>query len=104
MRKESEPVRPLVTIYWSRLVLAIVAAAISTFLALVMGERGLNTFLNGLTIALLVYLITYYAVFKPVFGKKVEKQSKLMTQGIGLYFFGWLVSWIVIYTIALGPV
>ena len=96
--------RPLVTIYWSRLVLAIVAAAISTMVSLALGERGLNTFLNGLTIALLVYLITYYAVFRPFFGKKVEKQSKLMTQGIGVYFFTWLVSWILIYSVALGPV
>jgi len=96
-------VRPLVTIYWSRLVLAIVAAAISTWVALAMGERGLSTFLNGLTIALLVYLVTYYAVFKPFFGKKVEKQSKLMTQGIGIYFFAWLVVWILIYSIALNP-
>ena len=95
--------RPLVTIYWSRLVLAIVAAAISTVLALTMGERGLNTFLNGLTIALLVYLITYYVVIKPVFGSKVEKKGKLMTQGIGIYFLGWLASWILFYSIALGP-
>ena len=88
--------RPLVTIYWTRLVLAIIAAAISTVVALAMGERGLNTFLNGLTIALLVYLVTYFLVFKPVYGKKVEKerQGKLMTQGIGIYFFTWLVSWI----------
>lgn len=92
--------RPLVTIYWSRLILAIVAAAMSTWVALAMGERGFSTFLNGLTIALLVYLVTYYVVFKPFFGNKVEKQSKLMTQGIGLYFFAWLVSWILIYTIA----
>ena len=100
-----QPVRPLVTIYWTRLVLAIVAAVISTVVALALGERGLNTFLNGLTIALLVYLITYYLVFKPMFGSKVpkEKQGKLMTQGIGIYFLTWLVSWIVIYSIALGP-
>jgi hypothetical protein len=94
--------RPLVTIYWSRLALAIVAATISTVLALVMGDQGFNTFMNGLTIALLVYLITYYLVFKPLYGKKVEKQNKLMTQGIGIYFFAWLVSWVVIYSIARG--
>jgi hypothetical protein len=97
-----QPVRPLVTIYWTRLGLALVAAAISTVVALAMGERGFNTFLNGLTIALLVYLITYYLVFKPMFSKKVEKQNKLMTQGIGIYFFTWLVSWILIYSTALG--
>jgi hypothetical protein len=92
-------VRPLATIYWSRLALAIVAAAISTEVALAFGERGINTFLNGLTIALLVYLITYYLVYKPKYGSRVEKQSKLLTQGIGIYFFAWLVCWILIYTL-----
>jgi hypothetical protein len=95
-------VRPLATIYWTRLVLAVVAAAISTEVTLAFGERGLNTFINGLTIALLVYLVTYYVFFKVRFKNKVEKQSKLMTQGIGIYFFAWLVSWVVIYSIVLG--
>jgi len=94
-------VRPLALIYWTRLVLAIVAGAISTAVALTLGERGLSTFVNGLTIALLVYLVTFY-IFKAQFKGKVEKQSKIMTQGIGIYFFAWLVSWIIIYTIVLG--
>ena len=93
--------RPLVTIYWTRLVLAVVAGAISTAVALALGERGLNTFINGITIALLVYLVTFY-IFKAQYKGKIEKQSKIMTQGIGIYFFAWLVSWIVIYTIVLG--
>ena len=93
--------RPLALIYWTRLVLAIVAGAISTAVALTLGERGLSTFVNGLTIALLVYLVTFY-IFKAQFKGKVEKQSKIMTQGIGIYFFAWLVSWIIIYTIVLG--
>jgi ABC-type uncharacterized transport system permease subunit len=88
-------------IYWTRLVLAAVAGAISTAVAVALGERGLNTFINGLTIALLVYLVTFY-IFKAQFKGKVEKQSKIMTQGIGIYFFAWLVSWVLIYTIVLG--
>jgi len=94
-------VRPLATIYWTRLTLAIIAAAVSTAATLALGERGLNTFINGLTIALLVYLVTFY-IFKAQFKGKIEKQSKIMTQGIGIYFFAWLVSWILIYTIVLG--
>jgi uncharacterized membrane protein YfcA len=89
-------------IYWSRLALAIIAGAISTYVTVALGERGLNTFLNGLTIALAIYLVSYYLVYKPRFKDKVEKQSKLMTQGIGLYFFGWLFSWVLFYTIVLG--
>ena len=88
-------------IYWTRLVLAVVAGAISTAVALALGERGLSTFVNGLTIALTVYLVTFY-ILKAQFKGKVEKQSKIMTQGIGVYFFAWLVSWILIYTIVLG--
>jgi glucan phosphoethanolaminetransferase (alkaline phosphatase superfamily) len=95
-------VTPLTQIYWARLAIAIVAAAISTWVTLALGERGVSTFLNGLTIALIVYLITYYLIIKNVFKDKVEKQSKLMTQGIGIYFFTWLVFWILIYTIILG--
>ena len=93
--------RPLALIYWTRLVLAVVGGAISTAVALALGERGLSTFVNGLTIALLVYLVTFY-IFKAQFKGKVEKQSKIMTQGIGVYFFAWLVSWVLIYTIVLG--
>ncbi len=93
--------RPLTIIYWSRLALAVLAGAVSAWVTLAFGERGISTFLNGLTIALLVYLVTYYVVFKPVFKDKVEKQSKLMSQGIGVYFFAWLVSWILIYTLVL---
>jgi hypothetical protein len=94
-------VRPLVTLYWARLSLGIVAAVISTAITLILGERGLNTFLNGLTIALLVYLVTYY-IFKARFWTKVEKQSKIMTMGIGIYFFTWIVFWILLYSLILG--
>jgi hypothetical protein len=89
-------------IYWSRVALAMVAAAISTVVTLMFGERGLNTFLNGVTIALLVYLISYYG-FKAKFGNQIEKKSKIMTMGIGIYFFTWILTWVLTYTIALGP-
>ena len=94
--------KPLVMIYWIRVALAIVAAAISTVITLMFGERGIRTFLNGLTIALLVYLITYY-IIKAKFGNQIEKKSKIMTMGIGIYFFTWILAWVLIYSIALGP-
>ena len=93
--------RPLALIYWLRVVLGVVAGSISTALTLAGGERGLNTFLNGLTIALVVYLVSFY-IIKAKFVNKVEKQSKIMTQGIGIFFFTWLVSWVFIYTLILG--
>ena len=89
-------------IYGTRVALAIVAAAISTVITLMFGERGISTFLNGLTIALLIYLITYY-IFKAKFMNQIEKKSKIMTMGIGIYFFTWILVWVLIYSIVLGP-
>jgi hypothetical protein len=94
-------VRPLKTIYLTRIGLAVVAAALSTAITIAFGERGINTFLNGITIALLIYLITYY-VFKAKYRTQVEKQSKIMSMGIGVYFFTWLVVWVLMYTIAIS--
>jgi len=98
-------VKPLVLIYWTRVALAIVAAAISTVITLMLDplrDRGISTFLNGLTIALLVYLITYY-IFKAKFRNQIEKKSKIMTMGIGIYFFTWILAWVLMYSIVLGP-
>jgi O-antigen ligase len=96
----------MATIYWSRLALAVVAAAISTVVAVVqgVGEPGdYSRFLNGVTIALLVYLVTYWIIYKTYFKNKIEKQTKLMTQGIGIYFIAWALFWILFYTIVRGP-
>ena len=93
--------RPLKAIYLTRIGLAVVAAALSTAVTIAFGERGINTFLNGITIALLIYLLTYY-VFKAKYRTQVEKQSKLMTTAIGMYFFTWLVMWVLLYTIAIS--
>ena len=94
--------KPLVTIYWSRVALAIVAAAISTVITIMFGERGISTFLNGITVALAAYLFSYY-IFKAKFRNQIEKQSKIMTMGIGIYFFTWILAWVLIYSIVLGP-
>ena len=94
--------KPLITIYWARLALGIVAAILSALLAIIQGALSYTTFMNGLTIALLVYLISYY-VFKAQFRAKVEKQSKIMTMGIGIYFFTWIVFMILFYSILKGP-
>jgi hypothetical protein len=91
-------VTPLVTMYWARLCFGIVAAMLGALLATVAGQTSFTTFLNGLTIALLVYIVSYY-VFKTKFGAKVEKQSKIMTMGIGIYFFTWIVFMILFYSI-----
>lgn len=61
-----------------------------------------NTLLNGITTALLIYLISYY-VMKTKFANKVEKPSKIMTMGIFIYFFTWLVTWVLTMSILIGP-
>jgi hypothetical protein len=95
-------VKPLITIYWARLSLGIIAAILSALLAITRDELSFTTFMNGLTIALLVYLVSYY-IFKAKFRAKVEKQSKIMTMGIGIYFFTWIVFMILFYSILKGP-
>ena len=92
---------PLVVIYWTRLALSIVAATISAIVAMLQSAVDLYTFVNGITIALLVYLLSYY-VIKAKFMNKVEKQSKIMTQGIFMYFISWLVFFILFYSIIEG--
>lgn len=89
---------PLVVIYWTRLALGIVAALISALVATMQSASSLSTFMNGITIALLIYLISYY-VLKAKFYNKVEKQSKIMTTGIGIYFISWIVFFILSYSI-----
>jgi hypothetical protein len=91
-------VKPLVTIYWIRLALSIVAAAISAVVATMQEETSLYTFFNGVTIALLIYLLSYYAL-KAKFLNQVEKQSKIMTMGIFIYFIAWAVFFILFYSI-----
>ncbi len=94
--------KPLVTIYLLRLVLGVVAAGISTAVTMLHDELSYTIFMNGITIALAIYLVSYY-VLKAKFGTQVEKRSKIMTQGIGIYFFTWLVFWVLIYSILKGP-
>jgi hypothetical protein len=97
--------RPLVTIYWARIALGIVAATIGAGLEWIRGiqsEFQISNLMNGLTIALLIYLVSYY-VFKATFRAQVEKQSKIMTMGIGVYFFTWIVFWIFFFSILRGP-
>ena len=95
--------KPLVVIYWTRLALSILAATISAIIATLQNEADLYTFVNGITIALLIYLLSYYAI-KAKFYNKVEKQSKIMTQGVFMYFIGWAVFFVLFYSLLKGPV
>jgi hypothetical protein len=92
---------PLVVIYWTRVALSIVAAAASAVVATLFDVSSLNTFLNGVTIALAIYLISYYPL-KAKYINKVEKPSKIMTMGVFMYFIAWAVFFILFYSILEG--
>jgi len=85
----------LTIIYWTRVLLGIVAAVICTLFNELVG--GISIF-NGISIALLVYIMTYY-VYKSQFLTKVEKRSKLFSTGVGAYFFSWIVMFGLFFTL-----
>lgn len=58
-------------------------------------------FVNSISIALIVYLVSYYGM-KRIFINKVEKPQKIFTIGIGIYFITWLVFSVFIYTLIVG--
>jgi hypothetical protein len=95
--------KPLQTVYWLRLVFGFIAAIACLGYAIVAygtplptdGQIGL--FFNSVSIAIIVYLLSYYAV-KPKFKDKVTKISKLLTTGIGVYFLSWIVLYVLLYT------
>lgn len=95
--------KPLEKVYWIRLGLGILAALVC--LGLNYATNTLNhslgdftVFINGLAIALAIYMLSFY-ILKPVFITKVAKSQKILTTGIGIYFFGWIVFWTMLYTI-----
>jgi|SRR5665648_424986 len=90
---------PIVQLYWLRVLLGIVAGAITAVVAQLFGGTGdITTLVNSITVALLIYFISYY-VIRPVYKSKIEKQSKLLSTGIGMYFFSWLTFFVLFYTI-----
>ncbi len=90
---------PLVRLYWIRVTLGIIAAAISAVMAELIGTlTDITTLVNSITVALLVYFITYY-ILRAVFRDKIEKPSKILSTGIGMYFFAWIAFFVLFYTI-----
>jgi hypothetical protein len=100
--------KTLETIYWLRLALGITAAVICTGYGIAAGIPPINSseefpvdysvLMNGVSIALVIYLISYY-IIKSKFSLEVEKPQKLVTMGIGIYFVSWIVFWTLLYTI-----
>jgi len=82
-------------VYWSRAGLGVAAGIVS---ALISSPLDALAFFNGISVALLIYIITYY-VFKSRFLIHFEKPSKIFTTGIGAYFLTWIVAWVIFFTL-----
>jgi hypothetical protein len=89
---------PMVQLYWLRVVLGIIAGVITAVVALFMGnETDIGTLFNSVSIAIIVYFLSYY-VLKAFYKTKIEKQSKILSTGIGMYFFTWIAFFVLFYT------
>jgi hypothetical protein len=89
---------PVVQLYWIRVSLGVVAGVLSAAFALYLPLNDLSTLIDSFTIALLVYLVSYYPL-KAVFAKKVDKPSKILSTGIIMYFFVWLPFFVLFFTV-----
>ena len=99
---------PVVQLYWLRVALGIIAGAITAFIAAYFGGKAgmsdVTTLVNSITVALLIYFVSYY-VLRGYYKNKIEKQSKILSTAIGMYFFAWLSFFVLFYTgfiVALG--
>jgi ABC-type uncharacterized transport system permease subunit len=89
---------PVVQLYWLRVALGIVAGAITAVIAALFSSiNDITTLLNSITVALLIYFITYY-ILRGFYKTKIEKQSKILSTAIGMYFFSWIAFFVLFYT------
>jgi uncharacterized membrane protein YidH (DUF202 family) len=89
---------PITQLYWIRTALGIISGALSAVVAILIGNMtDITTLVNSFTIALVVYLASYY-VLKAVYKTKIEKQSKILSTGVAMYFFAWLPFFVLFYT------
>jgi PKD repeat protein len=86
--------KTLNVIYICRVVIAIFAALVA---ALVVNLKVGDPLINGISISLAIYILTYY-LLKYFFMNKVEKQSKIFTMGIGAYFLTFTLCWVLFIT------
>jgi PKD repeat protein len=91
--------KTLNVIYILRIGFGILAALVAT---LVVNLKAGNPLINGITIGLAVYLVTYY-LLKFQFANKVEKPTKILTMGYGIYALTFIFCWVLFTTILLAP-
>ena len=91
--------KTLNVIYCLRIGFGILAALVAT---LVVNLKAGNPLINGITVGLAVYILTYY-LLKLQFVNKVEKPTKILTMGIGAYFLTFIFCWVLFITPFLAP-
>ena len=91
--------KTLNVIYCLRIGFGILAALVA---ALVVNLKVGNPLINGITVALAVYLLTYY-LLKFQFANKVEKPTKILTMGYGIYALTFIFCWVLFITPFLAP-
>lgn len=93
--------KTLVALYWFRFFLGIAAALICIGFGVatntIIDGYAPSIFMNGFSLAIIVYIISYW-IIKPRLLLKVDKQQKIFTTGIGIYFLSWIVFWVLLYT------
>ncbi len=91
---------PIVQLYWIRVGLGVVAAVISAALVLYLNLplNDLSSLIDAFTIALLIYLGSFYPL-KAIYSKKIEKQSKILSTAVIMYFFAWLPFFVLFFTL-----
>jgi hypothetical protein len=90
---------PIVQLYWIRVLLGLVAAVLSAIVAFYLGTGAdISILVDTITIALIVYLASYYPL-RSMFKNKVEKQSKILSTAIFMYFMVWLPFMVLFYTL-----
>ena len=85
-------------IYIIRVAFGALAALIAAF---VIDLAAGTPLLNGISVALAVYILSFY-IIKWQFMNKVEKPTKIFTMGIGAYFLTFLMLWVLIITPSLA--
>ena len=93
-KNKGSKLKTLNIIYWGRVGFGVLAALVATLLV---NLKAGNPLLNGITIALAVYLISYY-LLKWKFTNKVEQPTKILTMGIGAFFLTFILCWVLFIT------
>ena len=88
--------------YWLRFGFGILAALVCIGYGMAANaisstKFSVDVLLNSVSLAIIVYVLSYY-VIKAGFRLKVQKTQKLFTTGIGIYFLSWMTFFALLYT------